>query len=49
MNFNTDNLDYNGLYESDKSIFIIKYLFVTLSFVIKYAFITLFFSKVNFK
>ena len=21
MNFNTDNLDYNGLYESDKSIF----------------------------
>ena len=21
MNFNTDNLDYNGLYESDNSIF----------------------------
>lgn len=26
MNFNTDNLDYNGLYESDNSIFYHKIL-----------------------
>lgn len=49
MNFNTDNLDYNGLYESDNSIFYQKNPIITLSFVTKHPFITLSFSKVNIK